>query len=627
MRSRRLRPFVSAAFATALLAESAGLPGAPAALSAQATTASSGAQALADDLAANGLADAGVPGLVVILVKDGQVVLAKAYGLADIERRVPMTVHTNLRAGSVSKPVTAVAVMKLVEEGRLALGAPIDRYLPDLVRPDAYGPPSTVAQLMTMTGGYTDDVLKVHAPTMAEFIPLGDFVRRRLAPREVRPGVMVYSSWNLALVGVAMERVTGKPFDQVLKDTLFDPLGMSSSSFSQPLPQSLASNLATGYFRDGGRLQIVPDDLVPLSPGIALVTTAEDMGRFMAALLPAADAQGPAILGPEALRGLLTRQAGVHPLLRGRSYGFSESPFGPPGTLYHDGNGIGFSSRMILVPSERIGIFVSVNHRPLDRGLDQTPAFGFAKNVAVKLLERVAPGEPARRPLMKALPTAPGSLQRYTGQYQAASAPRHNLMKLGMLFDYAVVRANGDGSLSIGAHRYMEVESGVFQNQKYPDTLAVFTDDGADRIRYLSFGGTGAYERVPWYGEIGVQAALCLALGLVSLAHAVVWPLRRKGPALGWVLSLLNLGFFAGWALLMTFDDLLLLFKTIHAPLLAVLALPWIGAAAGMVLLVRGRTWSRHAEGKLWDRWCPRLVALASLGIVAVAASWRLYPW
>lgn len=622
----RLRPFLAAT--TALLLASAAPASAPPARVEPPAPADPGdLESVVDGLVSKDMAAAGVPGLVLVLVQDGRTVLAKGYGLADLEGRVPMTPQTNLRAGSVSKPVSATVVLRLVERGQLALEAPIDRYLPGLVRPDSHGSASSVSQLLTMTAGYTDDVLKVHAPTPAEFRPLGEFLERRLAARELRPGIMSYSSWNLALLGHAIERITGESFDRVVDRELFLPLGMTRSSFAQPLPRALASGLATGYSRDGGRLRIVPHDLVSLSPGIALVTTGEDLGRFMAALLAGGPGQAGPLLKEEGLRGLLTRQAGAHPWLRGRSYGFSEAPFGPPGTVYHDGNGIGFGSRMILVPGQRIGIFVSVNHRPLDRFLAPTPAFDLVRELAVKVLERVAPGEPPARPLMRALPDAARRAGRYAGQYQAASASRHNLLKVGMLFDCANVRPGPDGTLSIGAGRYAEVEPAVFQNRRYPNVLAVFQEDGAGHVRYLTFGGTGTYEKVPWHGRFGLQVGLAVAAGLVSLVQACLWPFRRRGPALAWLLSLVNLGFVAGFAAFMAAGDLLLLFKTIPWSLRFVLVLPWAGAVLAALLLVGSPAGGREETASPWVRFSPRLVALAGLTLLGQAVYWRLFPW
>ena len=222
---------------------------------------------------------------------------------------------------------------------------------------------------------------------------------------------------------------------------------------------------------------------------------------------------------------------------------------------------------------------------------------------------------------MGALPDAAARARRYAGQYQAASASRHNLLKLGLLFDVAEVRPRPDGTLSIGAGRYVEVEPALFQNQRHPSILAFFQEDGAGQVRYLSFGGTGTYEKVAWHGRLGVQAGLAVAASLISLAQALLWPFRRRGSALAWLLSLVNLGFVAGFATFMVTGDLLLFFRTIPWAFRLVVVLPWVGAVLATLLLV-GR-WQPSPR----DRWSARLVALAGLTLLGQAVYWRLFPW
>ena len=110
--------------------------------------------AFVDDYVAGQMAAAHAPGLVVTVVSRGEVLFSKGYGLADLESGRPMTANTNLRAGSVSKPLTSLAVLQLAANGQIALDAPVSDYLTSLALEDAYGPAGTVAQLLTLKGGY-----------------------------------------------------------------------------------------------------------------------------------------------------------------------------------------------------------------------------------------------------------------------------------------------------------------------------------------------------------------------------------------------------------------------------------------------------------------------------------------
>ncbi len=128
------------------------------------------------------MAAAHAPGLVITIVYQGEVVLSRGYGVANIETNRPMTAQTNLRAGSVSKPVTSAGVLQLVANGQIALDAPVSDYLTELPLEDEYGAAGTVAQFLTLKGGYADTVLQTHSPTLEGWQPLADYLQDNLPP-------------------------------------------------------------------------------------------------------------------------------------------------------------------------------------------------------------------------------------------------------------------------------------------------------------------------------------------------------------------------------------------------------------------------------------------------------------
>ena len=128
-------------------------------------------EAFVDAFISENMEIAHVPGLVIEVVNENQTLLSKGYGYADIEKKIPMTSQTPVRAGSVSKPVTAIAVIQLVEGGLVDLNAPVSEYITTIPLEDKYGQASTVAQLLNHMGGYDDAVLLTHAPTVEEWQP------------------------------------------------------------------------------------------------------------------------------------------------------------------------------------------------------------------------------------------------------------------------------------------------------------------------------------------------------------------------------------------------------------------------------------------------------------------------
>ena len=589
------------------------------------TLTATGVAAFVDSYVAQKMAAAHAPGLVVSVVHRGQVLLARGYGLADLESGRPMTAQTPLRAGSVSKPVTAAAVLQLVAQGTIALDEPVSAYLPDLLPVDNFGPAGTVAQFLTLKGGYADTVVQTHTPNLENWQPLDIFLRENLPPRVLPPGkVHSYNSWEHGLLGQAMAEVMGQPFAETMAGILFRPLGLAQTTFVQPLPPALAANLATGYAFNGETYEEVPLDYVQLSPGIGLVTTGDDMARFMLALLGGGRLERKQVLAPATVEGLLQRQQPVHPRSRGRTYGFSEITLGERQVLYQDGNGIGQGNRMILVPEQELGIFLSTNHRPLAGDISTTPAFDFVKELGTVLLKQYVP---ATRPEASPLPPLPAAVERagrYTGHYRLAGTPQDDFFKLGALLDNVNVTDNGDGTISIGTARYAEVEALLFQSKSDPSFFVVFVEDDQGRVRWLTFGGTNSYEKVRWYETPTFQLGLVGAMLLVFLVFAVAMPFgsRRIWPV--WLLSVLNIAFLAGLALMMARADLVLFFKTVPPATKLLFLLPWLSGALALTLppaLVA--LWRNQATS--WIRLLYTLDTVATIGFLWFVYYWNLY--
>jgi CubicO group peptidase (beta-lactamase class C family) len=540
-----------------------------------------------------------------------------------------MTAQTAVRAGSVSKPVLSTAVIQLVAQGLLDLDAPVRDYIADLDLEDEYGPASTVGQLLNHEGGYEDAVVLSHAPDFENWEPLADVLQADLPPRAFAAGlVQSYSSWDYALLGYAIEQVTGMPYEDAVADILFTPLDMDSSTYAQPLPPEVYDRLAVGYGWNYSkdRYDIVPHDFVRLSPGVALVTNGEDMGRYMQALLNGGSLDGKRIFEDRALAMLLERQASAHPFSRGRSYAFTELTLSGRKVLYHDGNGIGFMSRMVLMPEQDIGIFVSVNHRNLGEGMWLTQAASMVRTLSAEILEKFVPESEIELRQVQVLADRADRIKRFIGHYQAARISRHDFFKLEGMLDNVDVKDNGDGALSIGSGVYVEVEPLVFQNVESPGFFVVFVENQAGEVEFLTFGGTGSYQRVPWYQSLNLQRILLGAILIVSLSMLIVWPIKRHGHWMAWAVSLLNVGLIVGVGMLFVeqITDLLFFFKTIPIGVRILFAIPWIIGLLSLSLPVFLILMWKDENSSWWRRAHYLLVTLASLAVFWMASFWNL---
>ncbi len=569
-----------------------------------------------------------VPGLVITIVQDGQVVLSKGYGYADIAEKVPMTPHTAVRAGSGSKPVLASAVVRLAARGQLDLNAPVSDYITDLDLADEFGQASTVAQLLNHMGGYENGVVLTHAPTIEAWQPLGVVLKEDLPPRAFAPGkVMSYSSWDYALLGYAIEQVTGMPYEEAVARELFTPLGMEGSTFQQPLPPEIYHNLATGYGYNDSKntYDVIPYDFVRMSPGVALVTNGEDMGKLMLALLDSGTGEEAKLFDAQSLAWILERQASAHPYSRGRSYAFTELTLAGRKVLYHDGNGIGFTNRIVLIPGQSMGFFISVNHRNLAKDMSATQATKMVGNLSAALVESFVPASESEIPDVQPSPDAADRIERYVGTYHPADISRRDFFKASALSNSFTVKGNGDGTLKIGPRDYVEVEPDLFQSKASPDSFVVFVENDQGDVEFLTFGGTGSYQKTGWIQSANAQIAFAASILLVFLSFALLWPFTRQGPWLAWIVSLLGLVFWVGFALILTGQvDLLLFFKTIPLSFRLLSFLPrLIGILALVLPLFLSAIW-RNNGAPLWAKIHYSLVNVAALSLVWFAYFWKV---
>ncbi len=273
------------------------------------------------------------PGYVAIFARDGHVVYAAAAGHADIEGQRPMQLETRFRMASMTKPVTATATLILVEEGKLGLDDPVSRYLPAAAalrvatgtsaaadgrvptRPPSR--PLTVRHLLTFTSGIGEEKdpsdlgrLWAERYIYAGEGSLGDRTARLLtAPLYEDPGEAWRYGWSADVLARVVEVAAGEPFDRFLEKRLFEPLGMTSSSFLPPPRER--GDLATMYRLDEEQ-GLVPvakpeSDAPGWTPGgSGLVATAGDYLRFALMLWNRGSYDGVRILSPETVE-LMTR--------------------------------------------------------------------------------------------------------------------------------------------------------------------------------------------------------------------------------------------------------------------------------------------------------------------------------
>ncbi len=463
-----------------------------------------------------------IAGVVVVVVKDGKVLLEKGYGYADVAGHVPVDPRRTLfRPGSISKLFTWTAVMQLVQAGKIDLDADVNTYL-DFKIPPRDGKPITMRNIMTHTTGF-EEAGKTLIVSKSDAINLGRNLKKWIPARVFAPGVTpAYSNYGAALAGYVVERVSGEPFERYIKAHIFDPLGMTHSSFEQPLPPALLSDMSKSYRNVA--LPPSPFELVTLPPAGSLSATGDDMSKFMIAHLQNGRLGSAEILKPATAIAMHTTSLALMAPLQGMELGFTDNNINGRRVISHGGDTAYFHSKLALFLNEGVGLFVSQNSLGVRSGSLRDDLFqGFA--------DRYFPD--AAKDGVVDLATQRAHAQIAAGRYIGSRSSFSSFAGLSRLLGEPAIIANSDGTISVsiltlpgGALRkFREISPFVWRDIAGGDRIAVKVENG----RAVRFSGDFAsaimvWDRAPASQSGWLLPALQAAL-LVLLASALGWPI------------------------------------------------------------------------------------------------------
>jgi CubicO group peptidase (beta-lactamase class C family) len=312
-----------------------------------------------------------VPGATLALVQRGEVAWTGAYGYADRAQRRPMTVDAVFRAESISKPVTAWGVMRLVEQGRIDLDAPVERYLGDVEFPEtAYDERAvTVRRLLSNSAGLPLGPIGSGAeyPPESDMPSLRDYLSEEARLVQEPGAEFAYSNVGYNALELLIEEVTGRDFAAYMADEVLQPLGMRRSRFGWT--EGLRDAMPMGYELDSTP---VPPYVYPVNASGGLLAPVEDIARFVGAettgsfIKSPPDTKGRVVLQPESIRQLHRPQVEI-----GGLFGFVADAYGlghfletlPDGrhAVWHGGQGHGWMTHFHAVPESSDGIVILTN--------------------------------------------------------------------------------------------------------------------------------------------------------------------------------------------------------------------------------------------------------------------------
>jgi CubicO group peptidase (beta-lactamase class C family)/D-alanyl-D-alanine dipeptidase len=299
-----------------------------------------------------------IPAISIALVDNKKIVWQKGFGFANPKTRTPPGESTVYRVGSVSKLFTDIAIMQLVEQGKLDLDAPVTRYIAEFRPRNPYGKAITLRQLMmhrsglvreTPVGSYFDPT----EPTLANTVASLNRTALVYAP-ETRTK---YSNAAIATVGYVLQRTQKTPFATYLKRAVLDPLNMQSTGF-EPTP-AIRKNLAKSLMWTlDGRTYDSPTFELGIAPAGSMYTTLTDLSKFMSALFAGGQGERGRMLKRETLEQMWTPQTDAEGKQTPYGIGFGISDFQGHRRIGHGGAIYGFATTLAALPDDKLGVVV-----------------------------------------------------------------------------------------------------------------------------------------------------------------------------------------------------------------------------------------------------------------------------
>ncbi len=579
------------------------------------------------------------PSGTVAIAQGGELIFAKGYGYQDMEEQVAVDASTTLfRPGSVSKLFTWVSVMQLVEQGKLDLDADVNTYLETFKIREAFDTPITLRHILTHTAGFEDGALGyLITDDPDRIMPLAESMARYQPARVNPPGAQsAYSNYATAIAGLIVSNVSGMPFNDYVAQNIFTPLGMTNSTFEEPLPESLEDQMAKSYKVENGGYVEKPFEIISnFGPAGAQSATATDMVRFSQAILNGGELDGARILREETLVTMLARAFTHDDRLMGMALGFYEEQHNGVRLIGHGGDTQYFHSYLGIDPVNDLTFFVSFGG-PGGSTVRSAfaPAF-YNEYFPQEWRAPVPPEDFAER------------AGRYAGVYGFWRSNFSKIEKALGLASVLQVAPTEENTLVVSfagtAKQYVEVEENLFRElnpnislisgispghiafqENEQGEVTGFVLDGLPfmSLRKLPMAATPSFN----YALLGLSILVFLAVVLRRWYQRASWrlqprPERAASNAAFWAAAANLLVVIAGVIVISIVQDELfggipLLFKLW-------LILPVVATVAGLYLLYHGvLAWKRGLFASIWARLRYTVVALCALFMC-----WFYYYW
>ncbi len=457
--------------------------------------------------------DAGIPGATVAIVENGEVVLAKGYGYSDVAAKKPATADSVFRAGSISKSLTGIAVMTLVEQGKLSLDGRLADLAPEVKfeNPWEATDPVRLVHLLEHTTGWPDISLRVLLLDGKGWSLLrgvqnasSEFVCRW------KPGLHpVYNNAAPAVAGHILAKTAKQDFDGYLRDRVLRPMGMATADFA--LPADLAARMAKSYDLDGTETYY---QTITLAPAGSLATSARELAQLVRFFLGRGTVDGRQILTRTSVERIERSESSME----GRAgltngYGLGNAPMFDRGATFrgHNGGIDSFTSVYGYSVRSNSGYVLMANG---GKGVDfATPL----SRLIETYLSRGLPTFPTPAPK----PVDPKTLAGFAGLYRPITYPNALIRPFQEILGLTRISARGDKLISSG-NEFTPVGVHSFQRADRDQPSLAFVEDGGETYKLSALGS--ARKEPLWRAALIVIVLGLIVLGLlISIVMLPVW--------------------------------------------------------------------------------------------------------
>ncbi|MBN1289501.1 MAG: beta-lactamase family protein [Actinobacteria bacterium] len=469
-----------------------------------------------------------IPGAVFTLVVDGETVFSRGYGYSSLESGLPVDPEkTAFRIYSVSGLFTAMAVLKLVDDGSMGLEDEVEKYIPDLKISRPPRKPLRVINLLNHSDGLQECFPGTLTLNQADGLTVREFIAGYTGAAVREPGESItFGNMSMAIAGLIVESVSGTSFEEFVEEMIFVPAGMERTCLS-PGCADQRENTAVPYSLEGGSFIRVPDLYSNVPSADGAVTTGRDMGKLLALFPRTPSKGGDTLLSARSLEKMVAPGVSPVPGLPGVTCGFFECPLYGCRVLVRKGEGPGAAAMACVLPEFNAGFFLAMNKRD-ERIMDL---------LAVAVIEELGNSGTFNR--------GGGSVdvvdpEQYCGEYHYIQRNRNSIAKY-MSLSKGLLRVEYDENdkdclkiipLGLGdslgdfreSTRWRPLEEDLFECDK--GSLVAFKRDSEGKPFELCSGRGfhGCYERTGWHESAGCNSALAGLFLMFFLMAALASP-------------------------------------------------------------------------------------------------------